>query len=312
MKKESLYNFFGGLASDKEKEEIRQWLDADIANHQTLLNEREFFDVVTLANEKELEINRRSNFNLRQFAKQTMKWAAVIVVAFTSAFIFFSVKENSFENASNTISVPPGQHVNISLSDGTKVFLNAGSTFTYPSFFAKDKRNVELNGEAFFEVTPNGEKPFIVKTKYCDVEVLGTKFNVEAYHNENSFSTALMEGEVRIKNNLNPSNVIRLRPNLKTTLIAGQLSVSTITDYNIYKWKEGLICFENLNFNNLMKRLEKYYGVELIVENSTLAEHSFSGTFRMTDGVEHLLNVLKSEVSFQYRRSEDGNSIYIK
>lgn len=312
MEKGTLYRFFAGEASNTEKEAIKRWLEEDAANQQVLLSQRAFYDAVMLADEKKIATIRRPAYNFGRLAQQSMKWAAVLLVAFISSYMYFDAQYGSFDAAANTITVPPGQRVNLSLSDGTKVYLNAGSTFTYPSLFAGDMREVELNGEAFFEVSANKKRPFIVRTHVCDVEVLGTKFNVDAYEQGDSFSAALMEGKIKVKNNLNPSNVVLLSPNNKVTLSQGKLDVSSISDYDVYRWKEGLICFKNLNFVDLMKRIEKYYGIELVVENQSLSKHSFSGKFRISDGIENLLRVLQKDVSYQYTRSEDGNVIYIK
>lgn len=312
MEKETLYRFFAGAASKTEKEAIKCWLEEDSAHQQRLLKERAFYDALMLADEKRVAAACRPAYNFRKLAQQSMKWAAVILVAFISSYMYFDVRSNSFEEATNTITVPLGQRVNLSLSDGTKVCLNAGSTFTYPALFAGNTRKVKLDGEAFFEVSANKEKPFIVHTDVCDVEVLGTKFNVDAYKKENSFSAALMEGKIKVRNNAFPSNVIQLSPNNKVTLSDGKLKVSNISDYEIYRWKEGLICFKNLNFVDLMKRIEKYYGVDLIIENQSLSKYSFSGKFRISDGIENLLRVLQNDVSYKYTRSEDGNVIYIK
>lgn len=312
MEKETLYRFFAGSASDAEKVIIKLWLEEDAANQQVFLKERSFYDAVMLADEKQFAAKRLPYYNFKKLVRQTMKWAAVILVAFISGYMFFDAKYGSFEAAFNTITVPPGQRVNLSLSDGTKVCLNAGSTFIYPSLFAGNMRNVKLSGEAFFEVSTNKEKPFVVHTNVCDVEVLGTKFNVDAYDKENTFSAALMEGKIKVKNKINPSNVVHLSPNHKVTLSQGKLAVSDISDYDIYRWKDGLICFTNLNFIDLMRRIEKYYGIKLVIENQSLSKHSFSGKFRISDGIENLLRVIQKDVKYRYTRSEDGNTIYIK
>ena len=312
MEKETLYKFFANSASKAEKEAVKHWLDEDPSHQQWLLKERAFYDAMMLVDERKLAAAHRPVYHFRKLAQQTMKWAAVLLVAFISSYMFFNARQGSYDEATNTISVPPGQRVNLSLSDGTKVCLNAGSTFTYPALFTGNMRKVKLDGEAFFDVSANKEKPFIVHTDICDVEVLGTKFNVDAYHKERTFSAALMEGKVKVKNNAQPLNVIYLSPNNKVTLKDGQLKVSNISDYDVYRWKEGLICFTNLNFVDLMKRIEKYYGINLVVENPSLAKHSFSGKFRISDGIENLLRVLQKDVSYRYTRSEDGNVIYIK
>lgn len=312
MEKETLYKFFANLASKAEKEAVKHWLEEDPSHQQWLLKERAFYDAMMLVDERKLTAAHRPVYSFRKLTQQTMKWAAVLLVAFISSYMFFNARQSSYDEATNTISVPPGQRVNLSLSDGTKVCLNAGSTFTYPALFAGNTRKVKLDGEAFFDVSANKEKPFIVHTDICDVEVLGTKFNVDAYKKEKTFSTALMEGKVKVKNNAQPLNVIYLSPNNKVMLKDGQLKVSNICDYDVYRWKEGLICFTNLNFVDLMKRIEKYYGINLVIENPSLAKHSFSGKFRISDGIENLLRVLQKDVSYRYTRSEDGNVIYIK
>lgn len=312
MEKETLYKFFAGSASGREKEAIKLWLEENTAHQQLLLKERAFYDAVMLVDENQLAARRRQAYSFLQLARQTLKWVAVILVTFISSYLFFNARQDGWETTANTITVPPGQRVNLSLSDGTKVCLNAGSTFTYPSLFGGRSRKVTLNGEAFFEVSANKEKPFVVHTHVCDVEVVGTKFNVDAYANDNTFSAALMEGKIKVKNNTDPSKVVQLSPNHKVTLSQGSLAVSRISDYDIYRWKDGLICFKNLDFISLMRRIEKYYGIELVVENPSLSKHSFSGTFRISDGIENLLRVLQKDVNYRYTRSEDGNVIYIR
>lgn len=312
MEKETLYRFFAGSASEAEKEAIRSWMDEADAHRQILLNERAFYDAVMIADERQFATKRRSAYDFKNIAGRAMKWAAVILVAFISGYVFFNARYGSFKAATNTISVPPGQRVNLSLSDGTRVCLNAGSTFTYPSFFVGDIREVALDGEAFFEVVASREKPFVVHTRVCDVEALGTKFNVDAYDTEKTFSAALMEGRIKVKDNMNPANIVHLYPDHKVTMSHGKLNVSNINDYDIYRWRDGLICFKNLNFVDLMKRLEKYYGIELVIKNPSLVQHSFSGTFRISDGIENLLRVLQKDVDCRYTRSEDGDVIYIR
>ena len=173
-------------------------------------------------------------------------------------------------------------------------------------------RGVELDGEAYFEVSKSKKKPFVVHTQMCDVTVLGTKFNVDAYSDKNTFSAALMEGKIKVDNNYSPTDIIYLSPSQQVSLKNGKLDVAPIVDYDIYRWREGLICFTDVNFVELMKRIEKYYGVDMEVENTGLARHVFSGKFRISDGIDNLLRVLQKDVYFDFERSEDGNTIYIR
>lgn len=312
MEKDTLYKFFAGLASDSEKIAIKSWLEEDAANQQVLLKERAFYDAIMLADEKLCIEKARPTSGFRILMKRSVKWAAVLLLAFISSYMLLEIQYRTSEAADNTVIVPAGQRVNLFLSDGTKVCLNSGSTFTYPSSFTNNIRNVSLDGEAYFEVSANEQKPFVVHTHICDVEVTGTKFNVEAYKDENSFSAALMEGKIKVRDNAEPSNTVRLNPAHKVNFAQGKMLVSDISDYDVYRWKEGLICFKDLGFVELMKRVEKYYGVKTFIENPSLPEHSFSGKFRVSDGIDNLLRVLQKEVGYTYTYSEDGNVIYIK
>ncbi len=313
MDKITLYRFFAGEASENEKSRIKAWLEEDEAHHQQLLDERAYFDAMLLADDKALEQRRPASYLLRRIGVQAARWAAVLVLAFAVSYWLLEQRQAVVpEGAVNVVNVPLGQRTELMLADGTKVYLNAGSTLSYPSAFGQDGRQVELDGEAYFEVTRDEGKPFVVHTQMCDVEVLGTKFNVEAYSEQNAFSAALMEGRVKVGNNYRTSDVVYLAPNERVKLKGGELDVERIDDYDVYRWREGLICFTDENFVNLMKRIEKYYGVKLVVENRELSKHSFSGKFRISDGVDNLLRVLRRDVRFNYERSADQDTIYIR
>lgn len=131
------------------------------------------------------------------------------------------------------------------------------------------------------------------------MEVLGTQFNVDAY-NENDFSTALLRGSVRVtdKSQLNESVV--LEPNNLVRLDKGKLTVVPITDFSSYSWKEGIITFKDIEFDALMKKLEKNYGIRIVVDNSRLDNYACSGKFRISDGIEEVLRALQQDAHFTY------------
>lgn len=309
----TLYKFFAGTASEGEKQSIRAWLEEDGAHREQLLHARACFDAMLLADDRSLGQHRLSFPRLlKRIGVRSIGWAALFALAFLGSYWLLGRQYAAEGKAVNVVSVPLGQRTELLLADGTKVYLNAGSTLSYPSAFGQKGREVELDGEAYFEVAKDRAKPFVVHTQMCDVEVLGTKFNVEAYSDLNNFSAALMEGRVKVGNNYRSSDVVYLAPNEKVSLKQGELAVDHIEDYDVYRWREGLICFTNENFVSLMKRIEKYYGVKLVVENPELSEHSFSGKFRISDGVDNLLRVLRRDVKFRYRYSRERDTIYIR
>ena len=134
-------------------------------------------------------------------------------------------QQDAMEVAYNIVKVPAGQHIDLTLADGTQVSLNALSELKYPSNFAGKTREVSLKGEAFFDVTRNEQMPFKVETFAYEIEVLGTEFNVEAYPESGEFNTTLVEGSVRLTNSLTPNKSILLSPNQQATLCDDKLVV---------------------------------------------------------------------------------------
>lgn len=313
MEKETLYKFFDGKASREEKESIRIWLEASEENEQELFSEREFFDAMILSGhtEKIAKEKKSRPFYLTAMFEM-VKIAAILAIAITCGTYSYKSEIKKIRQAMNTISVPAGQRVNLTLPDGTNVWLNACSEMKYPAAFTGDKREITLNGEAYFEVTHNADKPFIVQTNKCNIEVLGTKFNVEAYNDSKDFCTSLLEGSVKIVGREKPSDNLILTPNQQATLVNGHLSSEPIADFDLFRWKEGLICFRNMHFKELMTRFEKCYGIHIIIENPNLADYVCSGKFRISDGIDKALSILQKDAQYTFIRSKDDSVIYIK
>lgn len=317
MKKEILYKFFEGIASPEEKEEVRCWVEASAAHKEELFREREFFDAIILsecANKmvRKVDAKSRKNTFVRSLFIEVLKIAAVVAVTIACGFYFYSSEKRELLSATNTITVPEGQRVNLTLPDGTVVWLNARSEIVYPAVFSQSKREVQLNGEAYFEVTHNAKKPFVVQTQKCDIEVLGTRFNVEAYSDSDDFSASLMEGSVKVMDNSRRVAPVMLKPDQEVHLKGGKLLVSAIDDYDHFRWREGLVCFKNVDFHELMTRFEKCYGISIVVENKNLKEYTCSGKFRISDGVDNALRILQKDAKYTFERNEDNSVVYIK
>ncbi len=299
---------FKGEATDNELAQIRQWVNAGKANRETFYHERALFDALQLNTFQKENHARKQSVSLRKRIGSTA--AAVIVLFILYNIQVFTDKNIQAETALNTIKVSAGQRVEVTLSDGTHVWLNARSEFSYPVSFNGDKREVLLKGEAFFEVAKNRDKKFIVNTGRCEVEVLGTQFNVEAY-NENEFSTALIQGSVKVTDKSQPNESVVLEPNNSVSLNNGKLTVTPITDFNPYSWKEGLITFKDIHFKDLMKKLEKNFGIRIMIDNHTLDNYACSGKFRISDGIEQVLRALQQDAHFTFER-ESGTVIRIQ
>lgn len=319
MDKETLYKFFDGMASNEEKEAVRLWLEASPRNEEELFKEREFFDAMLLAGstdgwneEKKNGLKIGKAPFVGHFIREVLKIAAVVAVTVACGLYFYLSEKKEMQLAMNTIIVPAGQRVNLELPDGTTVWLNARSEMKYPAVFSGTKREIKLDGEAYFDVSHNAEKPFVVHTQKCDIEVLGTKFNVEAYSDSKDFSTALMEGSVKVTDNISPAHSILLKPDQEANFKNGKLSVSPIDDYDHYRWRDGLVCFKNINFNELMMRFEKCYGIHIVVENKDLKDYTCSGKFRISDGLDNALRILQRDAKYTFEKDKDDSVVYIK
>ncbi|AVM53155.1 FecR family protein [Bacteroides zoogleoformans] len=305
---EILFRFFNCSATNEEEKKIRQWLEKSEENRCRLMEERKLFDAVLLNGDVSPADSRPRRIVLRKIALRIVGVAAAVVITF---FLTTLYVEQSIQGArQNQIVVPQGQRVNLTLSDGTTVWLNAKTEMKYPqSFKGADKRVVQVNGEAYFEVTKNAGKPFVVETSKGRVEVLGTKFYVSAYDHADKFEIALMEGSVRV---LTAHGNLVLSPNQRAILSNNLLFCKSIEDIDVFRWRDGLFCFKDLPLEKVLKLFETYYDVSFVVENKKIPDTRLNGKFRLIDGVDYALRVLQKEIKFSFSRDRESNVIYLK
>lgn len=310
MDKEVLYRFFQGNATLAEEIRIKKWLEIAPENHREFLNERKLFDaMLLLADEKRISSYNKKFIWNQSWMREIIKIAAVVAITLTTVFVSRQYLEKKELLFTHTVSVPAGQRVSMQLSDGTLVWLNSKTNIQYPEAFSKNERRIKLDGEAYFEVAHDRSRPFVVETAQGNVEVLGTKFNLEAYSNKASFVTSLMEGSVKVRNLVEE---VILNPNQMAYMENGKLLSRSIDNYNPYRWREGLICFKDAGFAEIMERFETCFGVEIKIENQALEKECYTGKFRQEDGVQYALNVLQKDMKFILERGENSHIIYIK
>ncbi|WP_273371832.1 FecR family protein [Alistipes megaguti] len=318
MEKETLYRFFRGEASPEEERRLMEWLDADAENRRTFDRERALFTALQLfaprpkarARVSALRPGRRSGV-LRRLAAPALRIAAVVALAVGISWGVISHREHNWEQLTNRIVVPAGQRINLTLQDGTSVWLNSGSELEYPALFAGATRQVKLRGTALFDVTGNAERPFIVETYACRVEVLGTRFNVRADEQNDEFSTALFRGSVRVTSRDSLHQQVTLRPNERVLLEEGRLRVEPADDPNEYLWTEGQISIGGCSFEEILARFESCYGVRFDVRLKQLPKVGSIGKIRISDGIEHALSILQRNGDFRYTYDTQTNVITI-
>ena len=245
--------------------------------------------------------------------KHAAGYAAAICITILSTWMAMNDRESAEEMVTyEEFTTPSGQRAMVKLHDGTTVWLNARSTLRYPNHFAREERKVELDGEAFFDVEHNEHKPFVVSTEKLDIKVLGTKFNVFAYKGREEFNTALLEGSVKVYERMNEEKALFMNPNECVELKDNKLVKRPMGNTDFLLWKEGIYAFDDVPFEDIIKKFELYYDIVITVNNSKLMKYKFSGKFRQRDGVESALRTLRKVYYFTYIKDEENNNIVIR
>ncbi|NML22995.1 DUF4974 domain-containing protein [Pseudoflavitalea sp. G-6-1-2] len=190
----------------------------------------------------------------------------------------------------NTMTTPAGRKFRLTLPDGTQVWLNAASSLRYPTAFAGDERLVEIKGEAYFEVSRDAAKPFRVKTDGQLIEVLGTRFNVNAYEDDHAVSTTLLSGSVSVKSAGNAPVLLQPRLQAVSDRNSGQTEVATADTLDVMAWKEGVFRFHNTPLILIMQQLQRWYDVR--VEGDIPNMH-FTGVISRNSPLTKVLHFLQ-------------------
>jgi hypothetical protein len=191
----------------------------------------------------------------------------------------------------NQLIVPYGKRSKIILADGSKVWINSGSKLTFPPAFKGTSREVSLEGEALFEVTKDPEKPFYVKTSAFKVKVYGTRFNVQAYQQDQQNNVVLVEGKISMNLNGTTGKEVFLDPNQKASVTKGEstLQVQNITDADLYTaWTEGYLVFRNEGVKEVLHRVSRYYNVPIETEDPSNMD-KICGKLDLKEDVERVL-----------------------
>ena len=189
----------------------------------------------------------------------------------------------------NTIVIPRGGQYQLTMADGSKVWLNAGTTLKFPRTFADDKRAVELSGEAYFEVAKKENTPFVVKLNNMEVQVLGTHFNVKAYPEESNIKTTLLEGKVQLKAG---NNSTLLLPGNEGVFAAGNMVVNEANTAEAVAWKNGDFLFDKSDIKTIMQQFERWYDVNVQYE-AGVPTNRFVGEFSRNLSLAASLKILE-------------------
>jgi ferric-dicitrate binding protein FerR (iron transport regulator) len=285
-----LIRLFSGEASHEEKKVISVWLKQSAENKKLYADLREIWlasGIQSNADEYNLEQaifrfkakisdQRPTSVQLMSW-RQVARYAAVILLALSLPLSYYFGKHNSAStNSLTTIACAYGDKSSIVLPDSSRVYLNSGSKLSFNSNF-ENGRNVELEGEAFFEVTKDKHNPFHVKTKDVDIEVLGTKFNLKAYAEEKSVSATLVEGRIKISSDYQQETMVpdqRIIFSKESKKMTVQKVADTTVDTD---WKDGRFVFRNESLAELKPRLERWFDVDIVFGDEQVKNRRFTG-----------------------------------
>lgn len=208
----------------------------------------------------------------------------------------------------NQLVVPMGKRSSLVLADGTKVWVNSGSRVVYPVTFEKEKREIYVDGEVFLDVTENKTCPFIVRTNRMNIKVLGTTFNVNAYENDAEQSVVLVSGKVNVQEKVKKVERDLIPNEMFTTPQTGSTSIRTVDITNYISWKDGLYQFDSETLSVIIKRLSRYYGVEIVLENPRLSTRC-TGKLYLKDDFETIMEKLSEMFSIRYEFAEENKCI---
>ena len=267
------------------------------------------------------------------------RMAAVFILGFTIAWFISSGRFQKLvqkdEIAWNELHIPLGSKSKIVLSDGTQIWLNAGSTLKYPGKFRSRSREIFLEGEAFFDVTHDKDRPFRVSTPELHIKVLGTRFNVKSYPEDNTVETTLISGSIEIEAKQagrNKKNQLRLEPNQKATFIktTNKLTLDAVSEPAKMKtqpvgliniddqvntdivtsWTQNRLVFSRERFEDIAVKLERWYNVQIIIEDEEVKNYLYTGTFN-NETLEQALNALRIASDIHYTIDKDTILIYM-
>lgn len=332
---DQLFSYIRGEASKSVSERIEQWIQEDIGHEQTLMQiARIFFSQQTreriesrdpYSAFEQFQVRLRKK-KTRLFLYQYMKYVAIVLLMITTSVttLYFAGNNNDVQQEKEvpqmvTMCSSAGMRTKLTLPDGSTVFMNSGTTISYPVHFDVDIRKVTLDGEAYFQVAHNPDCPFVVSLNEDKVklEVLGTEFNVESYKKDEVIHTSLVNGSVKLYVQFSTGREIQqvLKPSEKAVYEkqSQQLTIRQVNTMYDTAWMDGVLMFKETPLPEVLRRLSHFYNVSFDVKDRVINSYCFTGTF-VNRQLSQILDYLQisSSISYNIIRAVDDDSHGIK
>lgn len=322
LNEDILRKYLMGECSEDELTEVSAWVRESDEHARQLFRMEEVFQLGKLNShtmeqrmalaEKKLykrlkeEPNKQGKLiRMHHWMKYAAAIAVILLIGGGAAFWFY-------QNDTKMMVAVADEGIvkEVTLPDGTKVWLNNAATLTYPETFSEKERNVRLEGEAYFEVTKNRHKPFIVESDVMRVRVLGTTFNFKSDKNCRVAEATLLEGEIEVRGNQEEGQII-LSPGQRAELnkSTGRLTVKQVDAKLDAVWHDDLIPFEKANIFAITKVLERFYDVKIIISPDIQADKTYSGVLKKKSTIESVLKSLQNSIPIHFKI--EGSNIFV-
>lgn len=301
----------------------RIWKASDEKSHDFLINELNLekdWDRIAChisssnPEEKRARIQHFRKLRTRQqFFSNILKVAALVLVAFTSVIITLQyapqAEETVAEPVFNEIATRAAERASIELGDGSKVLLNAASRLIMPETFSSNRRDVELIGQAFFDVKPDQNRPFFIHLDQAVVEVVGTSFDVRSYSEDEKLFVAVREGTVKLSNADSNNDKLTINEGYKgiVSRTNGRLELELIEDPDLhFGWMDGRLVFQNAPLSEVFTHLERWYDIEVEynLDDEELMKQKFTADLK-TRSVREVLEVIKMSMGISFEILDD-------
>lgn len=304
---QELLEFKVWLTDAAYQEEVEQWLHDNWTKADEIDSELMIESVFRQIEAYEGQQGQKRERVVHRIIRYYQQIAAFLLIPLLAVGLlyWFGLIANSPVNYTETIA-PRGQKSQIVLADGTKVWLNSDTKIKYPGNFENDQRDVYLEGEAFFEVTKNAHRPFVVHTAGMNVKVLGTKFNVKAYPDEKNIEASLFEGKINLEIK-DPDN----EQVVKTEVSPGQSFAYLISDKKLVEgtfpqeeidgWKKNQLIFKDDTFNNLVKKVERWYDVKIVYDEFLFNDRRLTVELREGERLDRLMQIISLALQVNYK-----------
>lgn len=315
-----------GSITEEGQTELNNWLSVSDVNrryfkqlkeiwHSSVINKEELFDYRKGYSLFNIRVKKRES--ALQTKRHRLIRRAVVAAAISIPFLFLSYfsllhfTQKSSPVLFSEVSAPRGSKTKTQLPDGTTVWLNAGTTLRYNSDFGIQNRQISLVGEAYLEVSHNEELPLIVSARDMEVKVLGTTFNVHAYHDDESVKVTLLKGSVQLSNKKDPDTIV-LKPNETAIcqVTTGDIVVSAGSTDPAIGWIKNRILFSGETLQEIARALERHFDVEIEIKDNSIKKNRFVGDFVKNESIEQIFEIMASNQKFRYRITGKKIEVY--